>query len=143
MARPTNHPPDAAARPSPQAERRLIFNAVTSQFEPCRRAARFVRPIPFSWLHRANRLPGNATRVGVVWFLAGVKRSATFHLTSEAVDLAGCDRKTLYRCLAALEGAGLIDVQRRSGARPVVTLRRGPPSAEDEAAREGEEAIWR
>jgi hypothetical protein len=84
---------------------------------------RYVRTIPFEWLRRANHLPGSAPAVASsLWFLAGVKKSMTFRLTAEAVDLAGCGRKALYRALANLEAEGLIKLDRRSGARPVITI---------------------
>lgn len=104
-------------------ERRMIFDESTGQFRPHQPAERYVRAIPFDWLHTANRLPGRAISVALaLWFLAGVKKSMNFRLTAEAVDLAGCSRKALYRGLDALEGAGLIGVVRRSGARPLITI---------------------
>jgi hypothetical protein len=110
-------------------ERRLVFNAATGRFEPRQAVERYVRTIPFAWLHRANRLPGRATAVAVaLWFLAGVKRSMTFRLTAEAADLAGCGRKPLYAALVGLEDAGLITIQRRPGARPFITICANSPS---------------
>jgi len=112
------------------AERRLVFNMQTGQFQPHERVERYVRTIPFDWLHRANRLPGHATAVALsLWFLAGVKKNMTFRLTAEAVDLAGCGRKSLYRALTALEQAGLICVLRRPGARPIITVNKQPSPA--------------
>lgn len=115
--------------PHQVAERRLVFDASTGEFQPFRPVERYVRTIPYDWLHRANRLPGNAAAVAVsLWFLAGVKKSMTFRLTAEAVDLAGCGRKSLYRVLAALARAGLICVLHRSGARPIITINKHPLS---------------
>ncbi len=109
----------------PTGEQRLRFNAASGEFRPYTRVERYVRTIPFEWLKRANRLPGSASCVATaLWFLSGVKKSTTFRLTAEAVDLAGCGRKPLYRALAALEQAGLASVERRAGARPIVTLLR-------------------
>ena len=106
-------------------EQRLRFDAASGEFRPYTRVERYVRTIPFAWLRRANRLPGRAAAVATaLWFLSGVKKSATFRLTAEAVDLAGCGRKPLYRALTALEQAGLIGVQRRPGARPIITIHR-------------------
>lgn len=113
----------AALHGLPSREVRLVFDACTGQFQPSRVNVRFIRSIPFAWLHNANRLPGRATSVGVsLWFLSGVKKSPTFKLTAEAVDLAGSSRKALYAALSALQGAGLIAVERKPGARPVVTI---------------------
>jgi hypothetical protein len=54
--------------------------------------------------------------------LAGIKASLTVRLTAEALDLTGCERHTVYRALTVMEQAGLIRVERRSGAYPQVTL---------------------
>jgi hypothetical protein len=117
-------------------EQRLVFDPRTGDFRPHVRVERYVRTVPFEWLRRANRLPGNTTAVAVsLWFLAGVKKCATFRLTAEAVDLAGCSRKSLYRAITALETAGLISVLRRPGARPIITINKQTllPSAEEQA----------
>jgi len=122
-------PPGAPSGVQP-GEQRLRFDSTSGEFRPHVRVERYVRTIPFAWLRRANRLPGSAAAVASsLWFLAGVKKSATFRLTAEAVDLAGCGRKSLYRALAALEQAGLIGVQRRPGARPIITIHRPDVSA--------------
>lgn len=113
----------AACHKVPTEEVRLVFDACTDQFKPSRANDRFIRTIPFAWLHRANRLPGRTASVAVsLWFVAGVKKSMTFKLTAEAVDLSGCGRKLLYRALHSLEQARLIGVTRRQGARPVITI---------------------
>ncbi|MGE4480862.1 hypothetical protein [Acidocella sp.] len=117
--------PLGASSTAPTGEQRLRFDAASGEFRPYTRVARYVRTIPFEWLKRANRLPGSASAVATaLWFLSGVKKSSTFRLTAEAVDLAGCSRKPLYRALAALEQAGLVGVQRRRGARPIITILR-------------------
>lgn len=117
----------AVPRPKPVPEQRYVFNAATGQFQPHHPKERFVRTIPFDWLRRANRLSGKTTTVALaLWFLAGVKKSMTFRLTAEAVDLAGCSRGALYHGLAALEGAGLIAITRRPGARPLITIHKHP-----------------
>lgn len=115
-------PPGVSSDVQP-GEQRLKFDPESGIFRPYARVERYVRTIPFAWLRRANRLPGSAAAVAAsLWFLAGVKRSMTFRLTAEAVDLAGCGRKTLYRALASLERSGLISLLRRPGARPIVTI---------------------
>ena len=94
---------------------------------------RFVRTIPYDWLHRCNRLPGKTTTVALaLWFLAGVNRNMSFRLTREAVTLAGCSRGALYHGLKALEGAGLVAIQRRPGARPIITINKSPLPVEPE-----------
>ena len=125
------------------SEERLVFDVSSQTYRPFRPVERYIRTIPFSWMRTANRLPGKVASVAVaLWFLAGVKRSMTFRLTAEAADLSGASRKPLYRALAALEGAGLISVTRRAGARPVVTIHQrvgtGTPELVDTAHTEGD-----
>ena len=108
---------------NPTGVQRLSFDHERAEYQPWTPPPRFVRPLPYDWLHRCNRLPGRVTQVALgVWFLAGVKRSLTVRLTAEALDLTGCERHTVYRALTVMEEAGLIRVERRSGAYPQVTL---------------------
>lgn len=108
---------------NPSSVQRLSFDRQRGQYRPWQPPPRFVRTIPYEWLHRCNRLPGKTTQVALgLWFLAGVKRCLTFRVTAEALDLAGCERHTVYRALTVLEQANLIAVERRVGAYPQVTL---------------------
>lgn len=123
----------AVSRPQPIAEQRLVFNQATGQYEKHTPRERFVRTIPFDWLYHCNRLPGKTTAVALaLWFLHGVNKSPTFRLTREAVHLAGCSRGALYHALRALEGAGLISILRRPGARPIITIHKEPLPVEPE-----------
>jgi hypothetical protein len=80
-------------------------------------------PIPWTWLLSAMRLAGKALHVAVlVWFVAGMKRSAVVKLNVAALREAGVSRWSAARGLRALEGAGLVKVARGPGRRPVVTL---------------------
>ena len=45
-----------------------------------------------------------------------------FKLTKEAVDLAACSRSALEHGLVQLEKAGLIETERRRGARPQIRM---------------------
>jgi len=103
--------------------KRLVFNARTGTHET-RAQDRFIKgPIPLEWITRANALPGKAGAVGLaLWFLVGVTGSRTIKLTGEVERIAACNRKTVYQALTALEGASLISVTRRSGARPTTTI---------------------
>lgn len=104
--------------------KRLAFNPNTGKHELRAPVAKFIKgPIPLEWITRANALPGKSGVVGLaLWFLVGVKSSRRIGLTGEVERIAGCNRKTLYSALAALEAAGLITVERRPGARAVVTI---------------------
>ena len=77
-----------------------------------------------SWLTRAARLPGKALHVGLLlWFRVGCERSNVVRLTRGHADFFALDRHTVYRGLAALERAGLVNVDRRRGRCPVVTVK--------------------
>lgn len=125
----------AVQPPEQLSEQRHVFNAAIGEFQPYHAKERFVRSIPFDWMRRCNRLSGRTTTVATaLWFLAGVKKNMTFRLSAEAVDLAGCSRGALYHGLSALEAAGLISIQRRAGARPLITIRKTPLPCEPEGA---------
>ena len=91
-----------------------------------RRAGRFLKgPIPLSWLQQAAKLPGKAVAVSLIlWFLAGVRRSARdIRVSRRLAQEFGVGRKARYRALVALERAGLIAVQRHSGQSPRITIK--------------------
>lgn len=80
-------------------------------------------PIPWGWLVLAARLPGKAIHVAIVaWFLAGMRRSRRGPLPSSQLRVLSVSRFACYRGLSALEGAGLITVERHPGRSPIVTL---------------------
>lgn len=108
---------------APAPEERLVFDGERGDYVPHVRKDRFVRSIPYAWVHRCSRLGGKTTQVALaLWFLAGVKQSMNFKLTQEAVDLAGCSRSALDHGLRQMEQAGLIEVLRRRGVRPQITI---------------------
>ena len=108
---------------------RRRFDARSGTHVATDKAHRFVKgPIPFDWLRAANALPGKAGAIGLaLWFLKGVKQANTFAVTREVEELAACTRQAFARGLNALAQAGLITVETRRGARPVVTLIERPP----------------
>nr|AHZ45652.1 hypothetical protein [uncultured bacterium] len=83
-------------------------------------------PVPLSWLGRAFVLPGkNVVLVALaIWFEAGRRDSRErLKLTSAILGRFGVtDRSAKYRALLALEEAGLIRVERRPRANPLVTI---------------------
>jgi hypothetical protein len=85
---------------------------------------RFLRgPVPLDWLQRAALLPGRAVHLGLaLWFLDGFQQTGTVKVEPGVVRGFGLDRHASYRALRALEKAGLVSVERRKGAAPVVTL---------------------
>ncbi len=80
-------------------------------------------PLPMSWFAKAAHLPGKALQVGLLlWFRKGCERSNVVRLTRGHADLFALDRHAVYRGLGALERAGLVNVDRRRGRCPVVTV---------------------
>jgi hypothetical protein len=89
-----------------------------------RRGQKFLRgPIPLTWLSVACRLGGKALHVAIaIWFRAGVTRSREVLLSLSQGAEFGFDRFAGSRGLAALERAGLVAVDRRTGRKPIVTI---------------------
>ena len=80
-------------------------------------------PIPLAWLDRAAALPGKALHVALaLWWLHGVTKGKSFKLTQRALDFLHVSRDATDCGLARLEHAGLIQVERRSGQRPIVLI---------------------
>src|SRR5262245_58164456 len=83
-------------------------------------------PIPWRWWAVASRLPGQAAHVGLAcWVRAGWYRAATFPLPTAWPELGLRERAT-RRGLETLAGAGLIELDRRRGRAPFVTLQDDP-----------------
>ena len=81
-------------------------------------------PTPLVWLAMAAKCPGKSLHVAVVIrFLSGLKRTPTLQLNTQYLRYFGVDRYSTYRALRWLEAAGLIEVERKSGTLPVVTIR--------------------
>ena len=80
-------------------------------------------PIPTEWLQRASALPGKAFQTGVViWYLYGLRKDTTVTLANGLLEQFHISRKAKYRCLKALENAGLIAVEYREHRNPRVTV---------------------
>jgi len=68
-------------------------------------------------------LPGKAFQTGVViWYLYGLRKDTTVTLANGLLEQFHISRKAKYRCLKALEGAGLIAVEYRKDHNPRVTI---------------------
>ena len=84
-------------------------------------------PIPLPWLSAASRLPGKALAVALaLWFRAGLTKSRTVKVGSQLLSRFNVGRKSVSRCLRAMEEVGLVDVERHPGRCPVVTIRDMP-----------------
>ncbi len=82
--------------------------------------------IPWSWIVAAGRLRGHAWHVGTfVWLRVGLEKRDTVAINlSKIASEFGLDRATASRALAALEDAGLVEVERRAGSKARVTVLR-------------------
>jgi len=80
-------------------------------------------PIPFEWLKAAAALPGKSLHTGLaIWLLAEIEKSRTIALSNAQASYFSVDRNAKYRALDWLETAGLIEVKRKLGQSPLVTL---------------------
>lgn len=85
---------------------------------------KFLRgPIPLDWLQRAALLSGRALHLGVaLWFLDGFQQTGTVQARPSVLRDFGLDRHASYRAMNQLEKEGLVSVERKKGAAPMVTL---------------------
>ena len=80
-------------------------------------------PIPIAWLVKACALPGKAFQIGIVlWYLSGLRKNDTVILANGLLEEFHISRQAKYRCLKALEGAGLIAVEERKDRNPSVAI---------------------
>jgi len=83
------------------------------------------------WLTVAAKLPGKAINVAVaLWWLHGMAGGKPFKLTQMALTAMNVERDAERAGLVRLEQAGLIQVERKPGQRPrisVVTSFAGTP----------------
>jgi hypothetical protein len=83
---------------------------------------------PLWWIQKVAPLVGGKSEVMTaiyLWRLRVICRSKTVVLAnSRLLDELGVDRHSKYRALRRLERAGLVRVQRKTGAAPRVTFKR-------------------
>lgn len=80
-------------------------------------------PIPVAWLQQAAMLPGRSLHVAIlIWCAASIYRTRTVSVSNITALGFGIDRNAKYRALRWLEEAHLIEVDRRLGISPVVTI---------------------
>ena len=80
--------------------------------------------LPLGWLEKAVSLPGG--KVGqVALFIAAeaqARRKNSTFVRQKKLDAIGINRMACYRCLNALQDAGLIQLHRFRGNAPVVEI---------------------
>jgi hypothetical protein len=81
-------------------------------------------PIPLEWLTAVAMLPGKCLNVAMaIQWLMGMSRGKPVKLTTRALRSLNVSDDTTSDCLRRMEQAGLIDVTRQSGQRPVICVR--------------------
>ncbi len=87
-------------------------------------AGRFIKgPIPLQWIIKAAELGGRTMNIAMaLWYLSGLKKSATVSLTHKTLDEFGVTRKTASRLLEGMQSHGLITIMRKPGCAPVITI---------------------
>ena len=80
-------------------------------------------PIPMAWLEKAAALPGKTINVALaLWWLHGMNDGKAFKLTRKALNYLHVSRDATYSSLERLEQHGLIQVERKSGSRPTISI---------------------
>ena len=80
-------------------------------------------PIPLEWLSVAANLPGKTLNVAVaLWWRHGMAKGKPFKLTQTALKTMNVERDAERLGLARLEQAGLIQVERKPGQRPTISI---------------------
>ncbi len=88
---------------------------------------RFIKgPIPLAWVQQAAKLPGRTLHLGMaLWYLAGLRKSNQGAVNYKVAEHFGLNRYTVYRGLARLKEAHLIEVSSKPGRRLNITLIEG------------------
>jgi hypothetical protein len=90
-------------------------------------------PIPVSWLEQVAHLPRPVLWVGVALWFVGLRarsKNATVAITAKTLRRFRLTRQAVCRGLSALESAGLVNVERQTGRRSLVTILPAPAPKE-------------
>ena len=104
--------------------RRLQLDRASGVLAAAPREALFLRgPVPLEWLGRAAALPGKTLNVAIaLWWRHGMAKGKPFKLTQQALKYLHVERDAASSGLVRLERAGLIQVERRTGQRPIISI---------------------
>ena len=125
MSTPTEPLPDLSELRLPVSSARICEAQGRRRTLRPERGERFLKgPIPWGWIGRAARLPGQSLHVGLaLWFQAGLEKTDRVTLSLGGLEATlGVKRDAARRGLAALEEAHLVSVERYPGRKPVVTI---------------------
>jgi len=91
------------------------------------RGEKFIRgPIPLEWLKSAIPISRKSINVALaLWYLAGFKRSNPVKLTAHTLAAFDVTSKAARSILHRFELAGLVEVDRKRGRSPIVTILAG------------------
>ena len=104
--------------------KRLQLNHASGTLVEAPKKALFLRgPIPLEWLKSAAKLPGKTLNVALALrWLQGMSAGKPFKLTQKALDTFSVSRETAGDCLVRLEQHELIQVVRKPGRSPIVSI---------------------
>jgi hypothetical protein len=104
--------------------KRLQLDVASGTLRVTPRKALFLRgPIPLDWLAIAANLPGKTLNLAIaLWWRKGMAKGKPFKLTQLALKTLNVERDAESAGLLRLEQAGLIQVERRPGQRPIVSI---------------------
>ena len=80
-------------------------------------------PVPMGWLGKAAALHGKTLHVAIaLWWRHGIAKGQPFKLTQQVTKCLHVGRDAASEGLVRLERAGLIQVERRPGKRPIISM---------------------
>lgn len=105
-------------------EKRLRYDRKARQYVEHSQTEPFLKgPIPLGWLSIAASLPGKALNVALaIRWLVGMASTTEIRISRKALDCFSVSDDAYRDGLDRLEGAGLINVKRQAGRRPLVTV---------------------
>jgi hypothetical protein len=104
--------------------RRLQLDGATGTLMVAPEKEPFLRgPVPLEWLGVAAKLPGKTLNVAIaLWWRHGMAKGKPFKLTQSALKTLNVERDAERTGLARLEQAGLIQIERKAGQRPTISI---------------------
>jgi hypothetical protein len=104
--------------------RRLQLDDATGALVIAPKNEPFLRgPIPLEWLAVAAKLPGKTINVAIaLWWRYGMAKGKPLKLTQMALKTMNVERDAANDGLTRLEQAGLIEVERKPGQRPTISI---------------------
>lgn len=108
--------------------RSVLGKPIQQRKVPKQKGSKFTKyflkgPVYLHWLEICAKQGGKCLNLGVaICFMAGLKKKQTFKIQRKFLELLCIDRGAVYSNLKKLEKVGLISVNRKNGASPVITV---------------------